>query len=102
MPWFIKQEPFTAAMRALPAEQRQTHCADHRRWVEAQQASGLSMASGFLVDADQKPGGGGLLVFEAESYAAAEALIRQDPMISRGLVDWSLHAWRPVSGNLQA
>ena len=100
MPWFIKQETFTAAMRALPSSQRQAHCADHRRWVERQHESGLRVASGFLVDADQKPGGGGFLVFEAESYPAAEALIRQDPMVDRGLVDWSLHAWRPVFGDL--
>ena len=102
MPWFIKQETFVSAMTTLPAEQRRQHCEDHRAWVEAQRASGLRIASGFLVDAAQKPGGGGLLVFEAASYGAAEELIRQDPMIARGLVEWSLHAWTPVSGDLQA
>ena len=54
------------------------------------------------MDEDHKPGGGGLLVFEASSYAAAKELIQQDPMIARNLVEWSLHAWRPVSGDLQA
>lgn len=102
MPWFVKQESFTAAMTTLPPEQRRRHCEDHRAWVEAQRTSGLRIASGFLVDDDHKPGGGGLLVFEAPSYAAAEALIQQDPMIARDLVEWSLHAWRPVSGDLQA
>ena len=102
MPWFIKQETFTAAMRALPSEQRRRHCEDHRAWVESQRSSGLRIASGFLVDGDHKPGGGGLLVFEAANYAAAEALIQQDPMVARDLVAWSLHAWRPVSGDLQA
>ena len=102
MPWFIKQETFTTAMTTLPAEQRRQHCEDHRAWVEAQRSSGLRIASGFLVDGDHKPGGGGLLVFEASSYAAAKELIQQDPMIARDLVEWSLHTWRPVSGDLQA
>ena len=90
------------AMTTLSPEQRRRHCEDHCAWVESQRRSGLRMASGFLVDGDHKPGGGGLLVFEAPSYAAAEALIQQDPMIARDLVEWSLHAWRPVSGDLQA
>ena len=102
MPWFIKQETFTTAMTTLPAEQRRQHCEDHRAWVESQRSSGLRIASGFLVDEDHKPGGGGLLVFEASCYAAAKELIQQDPMIARNLVEWSLHAWRPVSGDLQA
>ncbi|MGC6483611.1 MAG: YciI family protein [Synechococcus sp.] len=102
MPWFVKQETFTAAMTTLPPEQRRRHCHDHRLWVEAQRHAGLRIASGFLVDGDHQPGGGGLLVFEASSYAAAEQFIQQDPMIARGLVAWSLHAWKPVSGDLRA
>lgn len=102
MPWFIKQETFTEAMTTLPLEQRRQHCADHRDWVQEQRDAGLRIASGFLVDDQQKPGGGGLLIFEAETYSAAERFIRQDPMIARGLVDWSLHVWKPVCGDLQA
>ena len=102
MPWLIKQETFTAAMTSLSAEQRRVHCHDHRRWVEAQRLSGCAMASGFLVDDQHKPGGGGLLVFEADSYKAAKAFIAADPMIARNLVDWTLHEWKPVEGSLQA
>ena len=61
MPWFIKQETFTTAMTTLPAEQRRQHCEDHRAWVESQRSSGLRIASGFLVDEDHKPGGGGAI-----------------------------------------
>ena len=39
------------------------------------------------------------MVFEAASYGAAEELIRRDPMIARGLVEWTLHEWRPVAGD---
>jgi uncharacterized protein YciI len=102
MPWFIKQETFTAAMTSLSSEQRRNHCNDHRCWVETQRREGFAMASGFLVDDQHKPGGGGLLVFEAESYEAAKALIAADPMIARNLVDWTLHEWKPVEGRLRA
>mgnify|MGYP002056946162 FL=1 len=102
MPWFIKQETFTAAMTSLSAEDRRLHCHAHRCWVEAQRNAGIAMASGFLVDDQHKPGGGGLLVFEAQSYESAIAFIRADPMIARNLVDWTLHEWKPVEGSLQA
>ena len=58
------------------------------------------MASGFLVDADQRPGGGGLLVFQAASYDQALALIQQDPLIAGGWVDWQLHQWIAAVGDL--
>ena len=100
MPWFVKQETFTVAMTTLSPEQRRRHCEDHRAWVESQRSSGLRMASGFLVDGDHKPGGGGLLVFEAPSYAAAEALIQQDPMLLSGGVEWELQEWISSVGDL--
>lgn len=50
------------------------------------------------MDADSAPGGGGLLVIEAPSYAEADRLIRHDPMILSGLVTWTLHEWKPVAG----
>ncbi|MAR51693.1 MAG: hypothetical protein CMK50_00875 [Propionibacteriaceae bacterium] len=102
MAWFIKQETFTAAMTSLSAEDRLIHRNAHRCWVEAQRNSGVAMASGFLVDDQHNPGGGGLLVFEASCYESAEALIRDDPMISRNLVTWTLHEWNPVVGSLRA
>ena len=102
MPWFIKQETFTAAMTSLSAEDRRLHCHAHRCWVEAQRNAGIAMASGFLVDDQHKPGGGGLLVFEAQSYESAIAFIHADPMIARNLVDWTLHEWKPVLGSLRA
>ena len=55
--------------------------------------------SGFLVDQDRRPGGGGLLIFEAASYATALEWVQNDPMIRGGLVDWQLQEWIPVSGD---
>ncbi len=54
---------------------------------------GVRLSSGYLADGAGQPGGGGLLLLEADSYAAAEALIREDPMLRGGDVAWSLHLW---------
>lgn len=98
MPWFIKHETFTAETTALSVEQRRPHLEAHRAWVEEQLESGTVIITGFLVDENGQPGGGGLLMIEAESYAQALALLRGDPMIARGLVNWTLQQWMPVEG----
>ena len=100
MAWFIKSETFTEAFRALPGPERSAQLQAHRDWVQAQRAGGLAMASGFLVDGQHKPGGGGLLVFQAGSYTEALALIQQDPLIAAGWVDWQLHQWIAAAGDL--
>ena len=100
MAWFIKTETLTDGFRSLPGPERGTHLQAHRDWVEAQRAAGVAIASGFLVDGSRRPGGGGLLVVEAESYSAALALIAQDPLIAGGWVNWQLHEWIPAAGDL--
>ena len=99
MPWFIKHETFTAETVALPLDQRWPHLEAHRAWVEKESAAGRRIRSGFLVDGQQRPGGGGLLIFEAASYTEALAWVQQDPMIQAGLVSWTLQQWIPVSGD---
>ena len=98
MPWFIKHETFTAAKVALPLDQRRPHLEAHRAWVEKESAAGRRIRSGFLVDEQRRPGGGGLLIFEAASYAEALEWVQQDPMIQAALVSWTLQEWVPVSG----
>lgn len=58
------------------------------------------MASGFLVDAEHRPGGGGLLLLQAPNHAAALVLIEADPLISGGWVRWQLHEWVAAVGDL--
>ena len=98
MPWFIKTETFTADTVALSFEQRRPHLEAHRDWVTHQSQQGRTIRSGFLVDAQRRPGGGGLLIFEAESFEAAMRWVRNvdDP---RRPVDWQLQEWIPVSGD---
>jgi uncharacterized protein YciI len=96
MPWFIKRETFR-----LPHAQLRPHLAAHRAWVAGLRERGVRISSGYLVDGAGQPGGGGLLLLEAEDYARAEALIHADPMVRSGGVDWSLHQWIGAVGDLE-
>ncbi len=96
MPWFIKHETFRAPVQAM-----RPHLQAHRAWVADMREQGVRLSSGYLVDGQGQPGGGGLLLLEAESYAAAEALIQQDPMVRGGAVDWTLHQWVGAVGELR-
>ncbi len=95
MPWFIKRETFLR-----PYAELRPHLQAHRIWVEQLRQRGLRISSGYLVDGDGRPGGGGLLLLEAADHASAEALIREDPVVASGLVEWSLHLWVGAVGDL--
>jgi uncharacterized protein YciI len=95
VPWFVKTETFR-----LPYSAMRPHLAAHRVWVEQLRAQGVLMSSGYLVDAQGHPGGGGLLLLQAPDYASAETLIQQDPMLRSGGVDWQLSQWCPAVGDL--
>ena len=95
MAWFIKTETFR-----LPRPQLLAHLQAHHAWVAELRQQGVVMSSGYLVDQAGRPGGGGLLLLAAEDYAAAEALVRQDPLIANGCVDWQLQGWIPAVGDL--
>lgn len=96
MPWFIKHETFRA-----PYATMRPHLAAHKAWVAELRGKGVKISSGYLVDSQERPGGGGLLLLEAADHASAEALVLQDPMVRSGAVDWSLHRWIPVQGDLE-
>ena len=61
---------------------------------------GIRISSGYLVDGQGQPGGGGLLLLEASDYRSAAALIASDPMLQSGKVSWQLHQWLSSSGDL--
>ena len=95
MAWFIKTETFR-----LPRPQLLAHLQAHHAWVAQLRQQGVVISSGYLVDQAGRPGGGGLLLLAAADYAAAEALVRQDPLIANGCVDWQLQGWIPAVGDL--
>jgi uncharacterized protein YciI len=96
MSWFIKQETFRRPYAAM-----KPHLAAHRAWVAELRERGVRISSGYLVDGEGRPGGGGLLLLEADDFSGAEALIRQDPMVRSGGVNWSLQRWVAVEGDLE-
>lgn len=96
MPWFIKREIFLR-----PYGEMRPHLQAHRAWVEELRRRGVRISSGYLVDGQERPGGGGLLLLEAPDHASAEALIQRDPMVLSGQVEWSLHRWIGAVGDLQ-
>ena len=95
MPWFIKTETIR-----VPRAEVAPHLKAHRAWVTQLRQQGVRISSGYLVDGDGRPGGGRLRQLEASDNAAAEALIRQDPMLTSGSVDWCLHQWIGAVGDL--
>ena len=99
MAWLVKPETVTAETAALSIEQRRPFFFFFRTWLDQQFGLGRCIRSGFLVDDQRRPGGGGLLMFQASSYADALDWVSQDPMIVAGLVVWQLQEWIPVSGD---
>eukprot|EP00568_Trieres_chinensis_P001049 CAMPEP_0183307264 /NCGR_PEP_ID=MMETSP0160_2-20130417/17230_1 /TAXON_ID=2839 ORGANISM="Odontella Sinensis, Strain Grunow 1884" /NCGR_SAMPLE_ID=MMETSP0160_2 /ASSEMBLY_ACC=CAM_ASM_000250 /LENGTH=140 /DNA_ID=CAMNT_0025470817 /DNA_START=69 /DNA_END=488 /DNA_ORIENTATION=- len=81
--WFVKTEQF-----CRPFPEVRPHLEAHRKWVDDLRKSGKCMTSGYRVDSEGKPGGGGLMIFAAKDYAEAEELVRQDPLVANGCVDW--------------
>ena len=56
-----------------------------------------NIKSGFLVDEFKKPGAGGLLFLEVETYEDAIEIIKNDPMIKNNIVEWKLNEWINVN-----
>jgi hypothetical protein len=95
MPWFLKHETFRQPYAVM-----RPHLEAHKAWVAELRGRGVRVSSGYLVDGQGQPGGGGLLLLEASSYDEAEALVHRDPMVISGGVDWWLQQWRPAVGEL--
>ena len=92
MPLFIKTE-FIKKKYLSNLNFREKIIQQHIIWVKKLKNKGVNINSGFLVDHLKKPGGGGLLMIECESYLEAEKIINSDPMVTNNIVDWKLHEW---------
>ena len=95
MPFFVKTELF-----CRPYHEMKPYLDAHRLWVHRLRAEGVVLCSGYMVDGQDLPGGGGMLLMQATDYSAAQALIHQDPMLLSGGVRWTLQRWCPVVGDL--
>ncbi len=70
----------------------------HRDFLSQLVDEGVVLMAGRLAD-DGMPGG--LMIFNADSAAAVEALIQTDPFVEHGIVrDAEIREWMPVLGQL--
>ena len=99
MPIFIKTEIFNKKALNLSNKERKNFLLMHKEWVNNISESGDYILSGYLVNEQKMPGGGGLLIIEAKNYLTAEKIIKEDPMIKNKLVIWELQEWIPINGS---
>ena len=70
---------------------------EHINWINKLIKKGIDIKSGFLVDEFKKPGAGGLLIIEMNSYEDALEIIKNDPMIKHNIVEWKLDEWIDIN-----
>ena len=99
MPIFIKTEKFKCDTSDLSNSERKKFLLMHKKWVKDISKSGHYIHSGYLINEKKKPGGGGLLIFEAKDYLTAKKIIENDPMIKHELVIWDLQEWISIDGS---
>jgi len=92
MPYFIKTETIKRHYLSEIDFKIKT-IKEHKSWVKKLIDKGFYIKSGFLVDKEQVPGAGGLLIIECESFEEAEKIIKDDPMIKNNMVNWKLNEW---------
>ena len=101
MPIFIKSEKFKKETLALSNTERKNFLLMHKQWVKKISQSGHNILSGYLINENKLPGGGGLLIFEANDYLSAKEIIENDPMIKYELVIWDLQEWVSIDVSQQ-
>ena len=70
---------------------------EHKDWVQAISETGQYIHSGYLINEQKIPGGGGLLILESKDYYSAKKILLNDPMIKNELVIWELQEWIPIN-----
>ena len=83
MPWFVKIE---TGIVDKPIFDR--HVPAHRAYVRDLISKGHQAKTGYW--ARNK---GGMLLFQAPSLDAAEAIVKNDPLIQNGCVTYHLYEW---------
>ena len=75
MPIFIKTEKFNNKALKLSNRERRTFLLMHKEWVKNISKSGQYIHSGYLINEQRMPGGGGLLIIEATNYSTAKKIL---------------------------
>ena len=95
--WFVKTEQFCKPFPVV-----KPHLEAHRAWVAELRDAGMTITSGYRVDAEGKPGGGGLMLFRAFDHKAAVKLCESDPLVANECVDWVVNGWIAEVGDIQS
>lgn len=72
----------------------------HKVWVADLRHQGYCITSGYRVDSNGRPGGGGLMLLAAESYDDAMSVVLNDPLVANDCVDWELNGWVGQVGDI--
>ena len=96
MPIFIKTELIKKEY-LIQNDFRNKIINEHINWIKKLTVKGIDIKSGFLVDEFKKPGAGGLLMIEMNTYKDALEIIKNDPMIKNNIVDWKLNEWIDIN-----
>ena len=83
MPWFVKIERGIIEKAAFDQ-----HVPAHVTYVKSLIADGHQARTGYWAER-----GGGMLLFEAATLEAAQAIVQADPLIAHGCVEYELHEW---------
>ena len=92
MPIFVKTEIIKKEY-LIKNDLKRKIIKEHFDWIKKLKKEGINIKSGFLVDELRRPGAGGLLILEMNSYKNALKIIKNDPMIKNDLVEWKLNEW---------
>ena len=90
MPWFVKIE--RGIVNKTTFDQ---FVPDHRAYIKDLIAKGHQAKTGYWAEY-----GGGMLLFQARSRPEAEQIVAADPLIANGCVDYELHEWCIVAGEM--
>lgn len=95
--WFVKTETFCKPFPVV-----KPHLEAHREWVAGLRDGGYPhpITSGYRVDSESKPGGGGLMILAAPDHASALELVLQDPLVANECVEWQLNGWVSEVGGI--
>lgn len=86
MPWFVKIE--SGIVDKATFDQ---HVPAHKAYVQSLIAKGHRARSGYWAQR-----GGGMLLFEAASLDEAQAIVKSDPLVKNGCVNYQVYEWRIV------
>lgn len=94
--WYTKTETFCETFPVV-----KPHLEAHKKWVSDLRSRGFCITSGYRVDSEGRPGGGGLMFLAAGSYEEALEIVLQDPLVRNECVEWELCGWIGQVGDVQ-